>query len=221
MRFSALLVALSGLALLAGTSAASAGEPPGACEVTSLSRVESTVHLQHSILLRNTSDLESTAGEEPSELPFDVHTICDIGVWTGSKPKTRAAVLQRAKSGDAAQVGVETWAPNEASPNVGNWFTTGYEETTSAFLNGRFALVYKIPGRAKPLNPQGEGYSGAGVLIRASGFAKGLIAAIGCWWDHSTYRDICLLDEEAVGKPVVDHLNVLAKNIVPKFLGAP
>jgi hypothetical protein len=49
------------------------------------------------------------------------------------------------------------------------------------------------------------------------GRAKGLVAAMGCWWDNSTSSAICLLDEEAAGKPVVKHLNELAKIAVPSF----
>jgi hypothetical protein len=222
MRASALLLAVIGLMLLIGGASATADqELPGACEVTSLSRLQSTVHLEHSALLKNTNDLEGTAGLEPSELPHGIHTVCDVGLWSGAKPKSLGAVIAKAKSGQGAQIGIETWAPNDESPDVEDWNKKEYDEVTSEFLKSRFPLVYKIPGKAEPLNPAGEGYSGAGVLIKASGKAKGVVAAIGCWWDASTHRDLCILDEEAEGKPVVDHLNTLAKTIVPGFLGAP
>ena len=114
-------------------------------------------------------DLEGTAGLEPSELPHAVHTVCNVGLWTVSKPKSLGALLAKAKRGQAAQVGIETWAPNDESPDVEDWIKREYDETTSAFLKTRFALVYKIPGKAKSLNPAGEGYPGAGVVIKASG----------------------------------------------------
>jgi hypothetical protein len=221
MRFLALLVAITALVLVGASGARADNELPGACEVTSLSRVQSTVGLDHSVLLRDSSDLEGTTGLEPGELPHAVHTTCDVGLWTGSKPKSRGAVLAKAKRGQGAQVGIETWGPNDESPDVEDWIKKEYDETTNGFLKTRFLLVYKIPGKAKPLNTAGEGYSGSGVVIKASGPAKGLEAAVGCWWDHTTKRDICLLDEEAEGKPVVDHLNALAKAMVPSFLGAP
>lgn len=221
MRFLAALVAITALVLVGAGGARADNELPGACEVTSLSRVQSTVHLEDSALLKNSSDLEGTAGLEPSELPHAVHTVCNVGLWSGAKPKSLGALLAKAKYGRAAQVGIETWAPNDESPDVEDWIKNEYDETTAAFLKTRFALVYKIPGKAKALNPAGEGYPGAGVVIKGSGPAKGVEAAVACWWDHATTRDICLFDEEAEGKPVVDHLNALAKAIVPKFLGAP
>ena len=56
------------------------------------------------------------------------------------------------------------------------------------------------------------------MFVTARGLAKGLVARIGCWWNDSTYSAVCLLDEEAVGNPVVKHLNQLAKIAVPKVL---
>ena len=151
----------------------------------------------------------------------DIHTVCGVGLWSGSKPKNRAAVLTKAKSGQGAQVAILTWAPNNESVNVDKWTNGEFQKTTSEFVKTRFRLVYNFPAQFKPLNPAGDGYSGAGALLKPSGSAKGLVAAVGCWWDPHTHSDLCIFDEEAEGKPVVDHLNGLAKTIVPNFLGAP
>jgi hypothetical protein len=217
----ALSLAATFLLLAAAVPAAArAGETPTACETVSLAFLQKTLGLHHSALTRDHSNLEGTAGEEPSELPHAIHTECGVALWSGKKPASRAATFQKARAGRAAQVGVDTWAPNDESPDVGEWEGQEFDELTGEFLKARFQFVH-VSGHAKPLNPQGDGYIGAGLVVKATGLAKGLIAAAGCWWDHSAHRAICLLDEEAEGKPVVDNLNALAKKIVPKFLGAP
>src|SRR5262249_57425997 len=100
------------------------------------------------------------------------------------------------------------------------WEKNGFDELTSGFLKGRFQFVH-VAGKGKSLNPNGYGYIGAGLVVKGTGVAKGLIAAAGCWWDHPAHRAICVVDEEAEGKPVVDNLNAMAQKIVPNFLGAP
>jgi hypothetical protein len=201
--------------------AAVAGDVPSGCEVVSLSFVQKTVHLPHSTLLRNSDNREGTAGLEPSELPHGAHGECSVGLWQGTAPKSKSETFVKARAGQAAQVGVDTWAPNPESPDVAEWESKEFDKLTAGFLKGRFQVLQALPGKAKSLNPEGDGYIGAGILIKASGSAAGLEAAVGCWWDKGTSRAICLLDEEAEGKPVVDHLNALAKKIVPSFLGAP
>jgi hypothetical protein len=211
--------ALIGYALAAGGALAS-GEPT-ACETVSLSFVQKTVGLSHSTLLRDHSNLEDTSGLEPSELPQAAHSECGIGLWSGQAPKTRAASFAEARVGQAAQAGVDVWAPNGESPFVSEWESKGFDELTASFLKGRLQVLLALPGRAKPLNPEGDGYIGAGMTIKASGIAHGLEAAAGCWWDKGTSRAVCLFTEEADGKSVVEHLNKLAKKVVPNFLGAP
>ncbi len=201
-------------------AAARADETSTACETVSLAFVQKTLGLHHSALTRDHSNLEKTVEEEPSELPRAIHTECGVGLWSGKKPANRAKTFKKARAGTAALVGVDTWAPNDESPNVGEWETKEFDELTSDFLKTRFQWV-QVSGHAKPLNPQGDGYIGAGMVVEATGPAKGLVAAVGCWWQHSAHRAICLLDEEAKGKPVVDNLNALAKKVVPNFLGAP
>ena len=218
------VVATTALALIGCALAADgaiAGGEPVACETVSLSFVGKTVGLPHATLLRDHSNLEDTSGLEPAELPQAAHSECGIGLWTGKTPKSRAAIFAKGRAGQAAQVGVDVWAPNNESPFVNEWESKGFGELTTQFLKGRLQLLLGLPGRAKPLNPEGDGYSGAGLTIKATGAAHGLEAAAGCWWDVSTHRAICLLTEEAEGKPVVAHLNALAKKIVPNFLGAP
>lgn len=208
------------LAAASAPGTAQAGGEPTACESVSLAFVHKTLGFEHSTLIRDHSNLEGSAGEEPSELPHAVHSECGIGLWSGKKPSSRAATFKKARNGRAAQVGVDTWAPNDESPDVGEWEGKEFDELTAEFLKSRFQFL-KVSGHAKPLNPKGDSYIGAGLLVKATGIAKGLVAAVGCWWEESTHRAICLLDEEAEGKPVVDHLNALAKKIVPNFLGAP
>jgi hypothetical protein len=218
------VVAITALASIGGAvnaAGAIAGGEPTACETVSLSFVQKTVGLPHSTLLRDHSNLEDTSGLEPSELPQAAHSECDIGLWGGKAPKTRAAIFAKARAGQATQVGVDAWAPNPESPFVDQWEGKGFNELTTGFLKGRLQLVLGLHGLAKSLNPQGDGYIGIGMTLKATGIAHGLEAAAGCWWDKGTSRAICLFTEEVEGKPVVDHLNALAKKIVPNFLGAP
>jgi hypothetical protein len=197
-----------------------ASETPSACEAVSLAFLQNTVGLPHSALIRNHSNLEGTADLEPAELPQTIHTVCGVGLWSGSKPANRAGIFPKARSGQGALVGVDTWAPNDESPNVGEWEKDGFDELINGFLKGRFQFVH-VSGQGKSLNPNGYGYNGAGLVVKGTGRAKGLIAAAGCWWDHQAHRAICLVDEEAEGKPVVDNLNAMAQKIVSNFLGAP
>jgi hypothetical protein len=218
------VVVVTALALIGSALAAQgaiAGGEPTACETVSLSFVQKTVGLPHSTLLRDHSNLEDTSGLEPAELPQGAHSECDIGLWSGSAPKSRAAIFAKARAGEAAQVGVDVWAPNPESPFVNEWEGKGFNELTTGFLKGRLQLVLGLHGLAKSLNPQGDGYIGIGLTLKATGIAHGLEAAAGCWWDKGTSRAICLFTEEVEGKPVVDHLNTLAKKIIPNFLGAP
>lgn len=216
----ALVLAAAALLLAVIPVAAHASGEPTACETVSLSFVQKTLKLSNSTLLRDHTNTEGTEDLEPSELPRAVHSECGIGLWSGQKPTSRAQLAAKARAGHAAQVGVDTWAPNSESPSVGEWESREFDELTARFLKDRFQIVH-VTGKAKALNPEGDGYSGAGFLIKATGFAHGLEVAAGCWWSEPSKRAICIFTEEAVGKPVVDHLNALGKKIVPNFLGAP
>jgi hypothetical protein len=196
-----------------------AAETPVACTLLSPSQIKSTLSFQHSVSLRETSSLEGTGSLEPAELPDAVHTECDQAAWTGSTPKSRAGVYKKARTGKGAQVGVETWAPNFDGPNGETWVKEGYEELLNNFQKARFGLYYKFPGRFSPLSPAGEGYSGTGIAIKGSGPAQGLLGALGCWWNVSNHRAVCVFDEEAKSKPVVADLNSFASIVVPNFLG--
>jgi hypothetical protein len=71
----------------------------------------------------------------------------------------------------------------------------------------------------KRFDPPGYGHAAVGVVVTVgSGPARGLVAAIGCWWDSKAHSAVCLLVEEGPGKPVVKHLDALAKIAVPKVI---
>jgi hypothetical protein len=216
---SLLLVAFAAWALGAGT--ASAGDLANGCELVSVHQVKTTVGLPHAEIVRNHTNTEGAQEDEPNEVPGVVDAECDLGLWRGAQPKGPVAAAKKARAGEAAQVGVETWAPNEGSVNEEDWIKTGWKEKTTELIKARWKLVFEGAGKAKPLNPKGEGYIGAGATVKVTGIGKGLEAAIGCWWDVKTHRIVCIFDEEDEGNPIVKHLNSLADKIVPKFLGAP
>lgn len=136
--------------------------------------MQKTLGLEHSGLLRDHSNLEGTANEEPAELSHAVHTECGIGLWSGKKPGSRAATFKKARSGRAAQVGIDTWAPNGESPAVGEWEGTEFNELTAGFLKSRFHFLM-VPGHAKPLNPEGDGYIGKPVVDNLNALAKKIV----------------------------------------------
>lgn len=212
-------LASSGIAIVA--AGAIAADEPTACETVSLSFVQKTLGLPHSSLLRDKNNLEDTSGEDPSELPHSFHSECGIGLWSGAPPKSEGAIFEKARAGQAAQVAVDVWAPDSDSPDVNVWEEHEFGKLTEELVKGRFQLIVHFPGKAKSLNPKGEGYIGAGFTIKATGRAHGLEAATACWWAKASSRVVCVLTEEAEGKPVVAHLNALAGKIVPNFLGAP
>lgn len=184
-----------------------------ACTLVSQTQLRSTLGLDKAFVLRN-YDATSPAAA-------GTNTQCAVGVWSGPTPTTRQAVLLIARSGHGAQVGVETWAPHQGSPSVKDW-PQDYDK-----LTGRFDIEgVTIPGvfssggwPSKHFTPAHLGNQTTGFTVRiTSGPAKGLVAAVGCWWKDSTYSALCMFVEEAAGKPVVKHLNAVAQIAVPKFL---
>jgi hypothetical protein len=184
-----------------------------ACTLVPASQVRTTVGQAQSIVIRNY--------DPTSKVSEAVNTECDVGAWSGAPPTTPAATFQLARSGHAAQVYIETWAPNKPSPNVGNW-SHDYIKLTRGFGKEGVSFPHLFSSAGMPskrITPAPLGYSRTGLTVLPQGQAKGLIAAIGCWWNDKTYSAICLLDEEAANRPVTQHLNQLAKLAVAKFLG--
>ena len=185
-----------------------------ACTLIPPSKLLATLGLGQSKVMRN-YDKTTPASEA-------VDTECDVVAWSGPVPTSLEAAFQLAKSGRGAQVGVETWAPHEGSPDVQRWIDRDYDKLTGGFLieSVTFPGVFVKAGvSAKSFQPPRLGHDAAGFTGAVPGIrAKGLVFAIGCWWEDRSSSAICLLDEEAAGKPVVAHLNTLAKVAVAKFL---
>lgn len=150
-------------------------------------------------------------------MPAAANTECDRLAWTGTTPNGATGVYKKARNGEGAQVGVATWAPNTAGPNTEEWDQHGFKELLEGFEEDRI-LSFKVPGKIHRLMPAGEGYPGEGIAIKGSGPAKGLHAGIGCWWNTSNDRAICILDEEHKKKRVVEDLNYFAGVAVASFL---
>ena len=148
-------------------------------------------------------------------------TECGVVAWSGPTPTSLQAAFQLAKSGRGAQVGVETWAPNDGSPDVQRWVDKDYDKLTGGFLIRSVTfpgLFLKMGASTKSFQPPRLGHDAAGLTGEVPGKqAKGLIFAIGCWWEDKSSSAICLFDEEAAGKPVVAHLNKLAQIAVSTF----
>lgn len=211
------LVALAAAACALLLASPSRGETTSAdavaCTLIPPSKLRTTLGLAQSEVVRN-YDKTSPAAEA-------IDTECDVVTWSGPVPTSLAAAFQLARSGRGAQVGVETWAPHEGSPDVQRWIDRDYESLTGRFLieSVTFPGLLLKAGAAKSFQPSRLGHDATGFTGAVpGGLAKGLVVAIGCWWEDKSSSAICLFDEEAAGKPVVAHLNALAKVAVPKFL---
>jgi hypothetical protein len=197
--------AILALVLLSLPGAAHAGGAK--CNLIPTGKLKSTVGQSNSYLQRHSTDSGSAKFE-----------VCDWGLWTGYTPKSRAEILQKGKSGNGAQVGYETWEPG-AGQGGEEWVAKGYEEEIEGILRAHFRALGALPGIYKSLSPKADGEKAAGATIKATGKAKGLEVAVGCWWNDDTAKIVCLLDEEQAGKPLVAHLNALAAQAVPAFMG--
>jgi hypothetical protein len=204
------VVSLYGAAPGSGSVAASSAT---SCPPISAAKLHSVIHLPNSFVERN--DVASNKADD---------YVCSVVLWSGTPPVGVQAAMQRARSGHAAQVGIESWTPNEASPDVATWRTKDYDTLTGGFQVGSVSIPGLLTTHGWPshriLPFQGFGFDGVGDFLQVkSGVAKGLVAAVGCWWNDSTYSAVCIADEEAAGKPVARHLNQLAKVAVAKIIG--
>src|SRR4051794_35251673 len=121
--------ALAGLvtAMLGGAPAASAphrATAGAACGLLSPKQLHSTLGFSQSTVLQDRA---------PTNAAGDVETECGWGVWTGAPPTSTSAMFAFLRAGHAAQVGIETWAPNDASPSVKDWKNTDYDTLTGKF----------------------------------------------------------------------------------------
>jgi len=206
-------LALAAAALLATAASASATSTSAiACTLLSSSQLQSTLGLSQSTVLSSTVPTGA--------LSEDVDTQCGWGVWSGAPPTSPAATFALARAGHAAQIGIETWAPNKGHQR--SWVATDFTKLTgklaheSATFPGLFASA-GMPSHT--IRVPKLGHAGTGFTTAASGLAKGLTVAIGCWWEKKSYKAICVFDEEAASRPVTADMGTFAKIAVAKFLG--
>ena len=150
-----------------------------------------------------------------------VHTECVVGAWSGSMPTSPRAAIELAKSGHGAQIAIQTWEPNDGSPNVKEWIDNDYGQLVGRFDSRSWTFWSQFTQSGWPskrIEPvEIAGHQTGGFRVAVQGTGKGLVAAVGCWWDNKTHSAICLLDEEAADRPVLKHLNQLAKIAVASF----
>lgn len=205
-----LAVALAALVAAAFASAESTNAV--ACTMLSSSQLRSTLGLSQSTILRN---FDATGATSEA-----VHTECGWGVWSGAPPTSTPAMFALARSGNAAQIGIETWGPHKGHQQT--WIARGYAKLTSdlAKESVEFPGIFTSSGMpSHKLRTPAYGHVSVGLTAAASGLAKGLTVAIACWWEHTSYKAICVFDEEAASRPVTAHMLQFAKSAVAKFLG--
>ena len=199
------------------TSVRSAALASVACTLISPGQLRGILGFSQSMPERDDDNVAESAGP-----PGGRKTMCELGVWDGPQPTNQEETIQLGRSGHGAEVTIQTWASNNGSPNVGEWTKNGYHELTTEFEKGIAALPTEFTSHGFPterLQPPLFGYNAVAVKVNVTeGYAKGLVAATGCWWDDKSSSAICLLVEEAAARPAVQHLEDLAKVAVPKFL---
>jgi hypothetical protein len=201
------------VAALGGATPSRASVDAVACTLASPAQLRSIIGFSQSIGLR---DYDGTAAASE-----DRETECGVGLWSGAAPTSTTAMFAMAKSGHGAQVAILTWAPHGGSPDVHAWVDTDYHKLTSEFLKGAVSIPGVFSSKGLPahtVHPPHLGHGTAGFTAAASGQAKGLTAAIACWWNDKTSSAICVFDEEAAFRPTVQHLYKIAAIVVPKFL---
>ena len=183
----------------------------GSCPPISGTQLHSILGLANSVQARNTI---SDGGPK-------IDYLCNGVAWNGAPPTSQQGAFQLARAGRGAGFGIEVWSPNEGSPSAEEW-PHEYDELTGGFdIKGVVAPGLFSSGGwpSKHLNLASFGHQRTGLVVNVrSGLAKGLVAAIGCWWNDAQLTAACILVEEAAGKPVVEHLNAFAKIAVPKVL---
>jgi hypothetical protein len=212
-RLAATLSVVTGIAAAAALGVAPAGASPAgaSCPPVSAAQLHAILGLPSSMQGQNTVD-------DSAEVS---HYLCNAAAWSGPTPTSFQAALQTAKAGHGAAFGIEVWQPNESGDDVQTWKDRDYARLRYRLLHGyaTFPGLFTNAGwPSKPLKPKGLGHPGAGFVVIPGGTVKGLVAAIGCWRNDDAYTAVCILVEEAVGKPVVQHLNQLATIAVPKVL---
>ena len=193
-------------------SASAGASSASACPLLTSGQLRSTLGLSQSTVLRDYSP--STASSE------DIQAQCDWGVWSGAPPTNTTAMFALARSGHAAQIAVETWAPRKGHDQ--GWVRKDYHALTRELMSYSLTFPGLFSSQGLPahaLRPPHLGHSAAGFITAAPGLAKGLSVAIGCWWEDKTYKAICLFDEEATSRPVAAHMLQFAKTAVPHVLG--
>jgi len=210
----ACLLLVVAASVFGGTSAASASTrtAEGSCPLLSPAVLQTTLGQSQSTVLRD--NVSEPGGSD------NVDSECGWGVWTGAPPTTTTAMFAFARSGHAGQVGIETWAPKKG--NDQKWIDKDYDELTGNLETGTVAFPGVLSSHGIPahiLHLPHLGHMGSGSTFAASGGAKGLTVAVGCWWEDKTYKAICVFDEEAAFRPVVAHMQHFAQIAVPKFLG--
>jgi hypothetical protein len=208
----ALLVVVSALSLVAASTAGAGSTSAVACTLLSSSQLQSTLGLSQSTVL--SSNVPTGALSE------DVDTQCGWGVWSGAPPTSPAATFALARAGHAAQIGIETWAPNKGHQR--SWVATDFTKLTGKLTHESATFPGLFTSAGMPSHPIRLGYtghSGTAFTVAPSGLAKGLTVAIGCWWEKKSYKAICVFDEEAASRPVTADMGTFAKIAVAKFLG--
>jgi hypothetical protein len=143
-----------------------------------------------------------------------LHSVCNGYIWSGAKPKTRAAALAALRAGTGSAFAVDTWEPDDQSPYADKW------------VNDRFPLLVKgpvsklpnLPGlarlHARSFKPKTFGIGAKGFLANP---LPGVDAGAALWWKASAAEVAFVSIGAGARRPLVRELNQLGELIVGAF----
>jgi hypothetical protein len=143
-----------------------------------------------------------------------LHSVCNGYMWSGAKPKTRAAALAALRAGTGSAFAVDTWEPDDQSPYADKWVNDRF----SLMVKGSFSKLPNLPGLARlnvrSFKPKTFGIGAKGLLATP---LPGVSAGAALWWKASEAEAAFVSIGAGARRPLVRELNQLGAEIVGAF----
>jgi hypothetical protein len=143
-----------------------------------------------------------------------LHSVCNGYIWSGAKPKTRAAALAALRAGTGSAFAVDTWEPDDQSPYADKWVTNRFP----LLVKGSFSKLPNLPGLARlnvrSFKPKTFGIGARGIL---SNPLPGVGAGAALWWKASEAEAAFVSIGAGARRPLVREINQLGALIVGGF----
>jgi len=194
-----------GALLLSASPVNAFSQTTSPCALITKAKIAKTLGLSH------VSETTVIGASYPREADGRVASNCKIVAWSGSKPKTSTQVHRKLANGTYALAYIRTWFTDQG-PDTYKWVGKGFDETLKGAEGGCYGVMKALHGDVFPPPPFGAqssiGYQSA----------KGGVANVcGIWNRTDTYGIIVILLDQSKHKPVVRHLETIAKTATPAF----